>query len=405
MRGVDLPVSTSQPDSESASGSAPEPGRGARGLAAAALSLIATVVGIWALAAAQAFLVPIVLALFGVILVNGLDSVWAQVPVIGKRVPRFLATPLSAVTLFLIVGGSANLVLVNAKALSADAPRYQEKIDELYVQAESYVTELGAKVGLFESPAGAESTSVGEDGDAPEQAEEPVGIVDRWVDSFDIGALAGWAASGLVDVTGNGLLVAVYLFFFLLERRTFANKIQNMFGDEDRRRRVRGILERVEADVRRYVGLKVIVSLLTAIPSYLLMVTLELPYAVVFAALIFALNFIPNLGSLVATLLPTFLALVAFDELWQVGVLVAGLVAIQLIIANVVEPPMMGKTLNMSPVVVIVSLIGWSALWGIAGAFLCVPMTAMLLIVLANVPQTRWIAVLLSSDGELKEAA
>ena len=82
--------------------------------------------------------------------------------------------------------------------------------------------------------------------------------------------------------------------------------------------------------------------------------------------------------------------------------LVVGITVIQQVLGNIVEPNLMGITLNLSPLVVVMSLLLWGMLWGVVGMFLCVPITVILLIILANFPSTKWVAVLLSKDGSVR---
>ena len=125
-------------------------------------------------------------------------------------------------------------------------------------------------------------------------------------------------------------------------------------------------------------------------------------YAPFWALLIFMLNYIPTFGSMVGVLFPSLLALVQFDSLTNFFILVPILTAIQMLIGNVLEPKLMGNSLNLSAIVVLLSLAIWGSIWGIPGMFLSVPITVVLMIIFSNVPQTRAIAILLSSDGDIK---
>ena len=116
------------------------------------------------------------------------------------------------------------------------------------------------------------------------------------------------------------------------------------------------------------------------------------------------LNFIPTIGSIIATLFPAMLALIQFDTFGPFFIVLAAVGSIQVVVGNVLEPKLMGNTLNVSPFVVMMSLTLWGSVWGIAGAFLSVPITVILLIIFAHFEKTRYIAVLLSGDGSLKFA-
>jgi AI-2 transport protein TqsA len=119
------------------------------------------------------------------------------------------------------------------------------------------------------------------------------------------------------------------------------------------------------------------------------------------ALLIFVLNYIPNIGSIVAVAFPALLALVQFETLGPFIILVISLTTIQLAIGSVLEPMLMGNTLNMSPLAIILGLAFWGTIWGIVGMFLSVPIMVMVMIVCAHVPSWRWMAILLSKDGQI----
>ena len=127
-----------------------------------------------------------------------------------------------------------------------------------------------------------------------------------------------------------------------------------------------------------------------------------LDFAEFWALLVFILNFIPTIGSIVATALPGLLGLVQFESWKPVLILLIGITAIQQSLGNFIEPNLMGITLNLSPLVVVMSLLLWGMLWGIVGMFLCVPITVILVIILGNFPSTQWVAVLLSKDGRIR---
>jgi len=124
-------------------------------------------------------------------------------------------------------------------------------------------------------------------------------------------------------------------------------------------------------------------------------------FASFWAVLIFLLNFIPTIGSIIATAFPSVLTLVQFDTLGPFVITITILSAIQFCIGSLVEPKLMGNRLNLSPIVILLSLGLWGSIWGIPGMFLCVPITVILMIVCSYFPDTRPIAVLLSGNGKV----
>nr|WP_306303376.1 AI-2E family transporter [Pseudovibrio denitrificans] len=115
----------------------------------------------------------------------------------------------------------------------------------------------------------------------------------------------------------------------------------------------------------------------------------------------FLLNYIPTIGSLIAVIFPSLLSLVYFDTLTPFIAITLGLGAVQFILGNLVEPRLMGTQLNISPLVIMISLSFWGALWGVIGMVLCVPLVVLAIIICAQFPSSRPIAILLSGDGNV----
>lgn len=223
--------------------------------------------------------------------------------------------------------------------------------------------------------------------------------IKQWAAQQNLGALIGGIAAGIMSLAGNAGMVAIYVVFLLLEQRFFNAKMKMMFPDAAKRKRVQEVLDHIQRQIRQYIYLKTLVSALTGILSWAILVWVGVDYAPFWALLIFILNFIPTIGSLVAIMLPTLLALVQFDTFGPFLILLGSLGAVQMLIGNVLDPRLTGSSLNLSPLVVILALSLWGQIWGVIGMFLSVPITVIGMIVLANIPATRPIAVALSENG------
>lgn len=329
----------------------------------------------YVLVIARDLLIPLVLAIFIWYVINLIAGQLDRLNIGGRRLPKpvqFLAAGLAmAGVIWLLV----TMVTSNVSQVIAAAPDYQANLERL-------LEDWSLRFGFEEPPALA-----------------------NLVENINLGGLVRSAATALGGVLGNAGLILVYLLFLFLEQRYFGAKMRAIFPDSERRHEVHDLLLRIQSDVRTYVGIKASVSALTAIVSYLIMAAIGLDFAAFWAVLIFILNFIPNIGSLVATLLPAVMALIQFDTLTPFMVVVIGVGASQILVGSVLEPNLMGKSLNISPLVVMLSLVLWGVLWGIPGMFLCVPITVILMIVLYHFENTRWIALLLSQDGKLRSTS
>ncbi len=155
----------------------------------------------------------------------------------------------------------------------------------------------------------------------------------------------------------------------------------------------------IRASMEKYLAVQTFVSLLTAVLCYGTLRLLGLDNALFWAFLIFLLNYIPTIGSIIATILPVLFALVQFDTYWEPLAVFGGVGLWQFLIGNFMQPRMQGENLNLATIVVLLGLAVWGAILGLPGMFLSSPLTVMVMAVTAQFASTRWLAVLLSSDG------
>jgi predicted PurR-regulated permease PerM len=205
----------------------------------------------------------------------------------------------------------------------------------------------------------------------------------------------------LTNFLGQWALVMLYLAFLFLEQRSFGDKLLALAGGRDREKLVRSIIAKIDRDIRAYLGIKTLTSLATSLLCYLIFSAVGLDFASFWAFMVFLLNYIPTIGSIIATALPSLLALVQFGTPGPVLAVVLGVTAVQQVIGSLIEPRLMGDQLNLSPLVILLSLGLWGRLWGISGMFLCVPITAIAMIIFSHFPRTRPLALALSRNGRL----
>jgi predicted PurR-regulated permease PerM len=145
-------------------------------------------------------------------------------------------------------------------------------------------------------------------------------------------------------------------------------------------------------------------SAMSGAVAYLIFELVGLDFAATLALIVFLVGFIPNIGAFIGVALPSLLALLQFDSWTPFLIVLIGYGAADQIIANVVQPAMQGKSLNLSTFMVMVSLAFWGTIWGGIGAFLAVPMTVLLMIICSDIAPLRPLAILFSGDGKLPTA-
>jgi AI-2 transport protein TqsA len=319
-----------------------------RRLVTVALTLGIVIATFDVLSKGEHFFVPLVMAVLAVYLVDILSRLIRKIPIVGHTVPSVISVILAFGIIFGLGFVLIEIIGQNARHVAAAAPKYQARLQQLQ-------GEVFSRVGIEEPPE-----------------------LRQLVKAIDLRSVFTAVAKQVAGVLEDVTLIVIYGLFIMLERRFIPIKLE------------------------AYLGVKTAVSFTSAVLSYVLMRIVGLDFAEFWALLIFVLHFIPTIGVIVATLLPTLLAAVQFDDLRPFLVIGIGITAIAQLMGNIVEPNVMGETLNLSPLTVIVSLIVWGSIWGIVGAFLCVPLTVILVIILSNFRATRWVSILLSKTGEIR---
>lgn len=205
-------------------------------------------------------------------------------------------------------------------------------------------------------------------------------------------------ATGFFTTT---ILVLFYLFFIFIEESTFRQKVNESISDPDAQKDAHEIIASITHSVHRYLSLKTLISIGTGVAAYIVMLPIGLDFAVLASFLIFLFNYIPNLGPFIGTGIAVAFALLQFDVLLPALYILITVGTVQVISGNIVEPIIMGHSLNLSPLVIMVALVFWGYIWGIFGMFIAVPLTVVLMIILAHIPQTRIVAIWMSERGRV----
>src|SRR5215469_3941438 len=325
----------------------------------------------YVLSIGEHFFVPLVMAVLAVYLVDIVSRLIRRIRIADRAMPSVLSVILAFGIIFGLGFALIEIVAQNAVHVAAAAPKYQARLQQLQ-------GELFARAGIEEPPE-----------------------LRQLLKTVDLRSVFTGVAKEVAGVLEDVTLVLIYGLFIMLERRYVPIKVQALFPDPERRKNAIRIIRRIDRDIHTYLGVKTAVSFTSALLAYVLMRIVGLDFAAFWALLIFVLHFIPTIGVIVATILPTLLAAVQFDHIGPCLAVGIGITAIAMFMGNIVEPNIMGETLNLSPLTVIIALILWGTVWGIVGAFLCVPLTVILVIILANFRATRWVSVLLSKTGKI----
>lgn len=319
----------------------------------------------------QTFLIPFVLSVFIWFIIREIKKFFRRSKYFRLFLPNWLENLIASMFLFAFISFFVSMLASNIESLSANLDSYQTNL-----------TNIADKLNVFFNI----------------NIMKQINDISGGIKFTDILSSTINAVSGLL---GNVFIIIIYVLFLFLEELGFQDKLKAVFAHSQNGRSVFSIIDKIDHSIGQYLVLKTIVSLLTGVLSFVAMKIIGVDAAVFWAFLIFIMNFIPNIGSLIATLFPAIFALLQFGEFGPAIWVLVIVAAVQLLVGNIVEPKIMGNSLNLSSLVVILALSLWGALWGITGMVLSVPITVVMLIVFSEFTTTKPIAILLSEKGKI----
>lgn len=212
-----------------------------------------------------------------------------------------------------------------------------------------------------------------------------------------ITALVSTSMGNFASFIGNLLLVLLLLLFMLGEKVSMVTRVARTLSEE-RAEELQNLVTTIEARIHHYLFIKTVMSAATAALAALILLVGRVDFVIFTALLVFFLNYIPTFGSLLSTLFPALIAFFKFGFGPHFILVTAALMVMQFVMGNVLEPQVMGRGLNLSPIVILVALIFWGWLWGGVGMFLAVPITSAIQIVCESVPALKPLAAAMSSE-------
>ncbi len=318
---------------------------------------------------ARFILVSLVIAIILFSLTSGAINSIARLKIGSWRITTWLASMLAVALIAGVLFGLVGFIVAQVNTVVSQAITFSEQAVEA----------IGALAARF-----------GPDAEA---------AVIAFVRSIDY---VGWlrAAAGQAgNLVSGATLVILFVGFLFGERLYFNTKLEHLIGDEIRAARVARVIATIMSRINRYLIVKTFISAVTGVAVWAVMAAFSLEFATAMAVLTFVLNFIPSIGSIIATLV---VALVAYLQVPQLafGVMILVIVSlIQFILGSVIDPMLMGRALRVSAFGIIISLAFWGFVWGVPGAFLAVPILVATMIICAQIPSARPIAIIISREG------
>ena len=339
-----------------------------------AYSLIILIASVVILTYGKDLFIPFILAFLLWFIIKELRDLLRKIRFVREKLPIWLMSAFSALVVSSILGFTIRMLSSNIQQLSLVLPEYEGNVSRILVSLNDLFG-----INIAESAKG-------------------------FYENFDLTEIISSLISSITGIFSDAFMILLYTLFFFLEEVTFRNKIKAVYPGADRYEQMHELIAKVDKSVGQYLVLKTIVSVLTGLLSYIALLIIGVEAPLFWAFLIFVLNYIPTIGSLVGTTFPAIFALLQFGDLVPFVAVLIVVGIIQVVIGNIVEPKIMGDSLNISSLVVILTLSFWGSIWGITGMILSVPITVIMIIVFAEFPQTRFIAIMLSDEGKVESA-
>ena len=315
------------------------------------------------------FLVPVAIALFIVILIEAVGERTHRLSLGRRAIPGWLARILSAVvvlgSIVLVVG----IISRQVHQIAAAAPEYLQRMQDR-------INDLSGLIGA--SSAKHLSQSIAD---------------------FSPADLVGTLGAPIEWLLTSGILILFYVIFMIVENESFSRKLPHIVGSEARARRTLAVCRSSAKAIQRYMWINTITSLVAGILTYAILAATGTDFASALAVLVFFTAFIPTIGTVFGIVVPALVALLQFGLEGPFFIVLGGLFVMRMFTDNALQPAMAGKGLNLSTLMVMLALAFWGGMWGLAGAFLSIPLMVVTMIVFAQFPALRPFAAIMSSDG------
>lgn len=333
------------------------------------LSLMLAILIGWLLYIGKSVVLPIFVALISVYLMVSATDALRRIPVIG-RLPLIILQIVVLAGFTAAVLGIGVVFSATIREISSVSGTYEANLDRL-------LEGIAARFNLTSHDLWTEIQAA------------TIGQID--LQKLVVSVLGGFTSFG-----GTIFLIVVYAAFLFGEREMFVRKTTSAFAEDGQADAILSIVKRINEQVRSYITVKTLINIILGILSYSVLWLLGADFALFWAVLIGLLNYIPYIGSYIGVAFPVLFSLAQFGDLGKTAVLTAILISVQVFVGNFLEPRLIGRQLNLSPFIVLVSLSVWGALWGVQGAILAVPLTSILAIVLSEFNATRPVAIFLA---------
>lgn len=338
-------------------------------LTALNLTILTLVTIIYILYIWSSLIIPFIIALLLSLAIISLSNFFQS-----KRINKIISFLLSLITFWIVFTIIWNIINSNINEIIKLAPSYQVKFINI-------LSPLFDSLSYFEVDTEA--------------------LTEKMLKSINVWSIIWSITSAITSILSITWIILFYVIFILLEHRYFYKKLENIFSSSSKKRNVLSVLTHIKNDIKSYFVIKTITSFSTALLSYIVLKIFWADFALFWAFLIFLLNYIPTVWSIIAVSFPLLFSFVQFWFSLSFTTIMILLIWIQITMWNIIEPRFLWNKLNLSPLVIIISLGFWWSIWWIVWMLLSVPIMVIINIILSHIDSTRGIAIMLSEKWEL----
>ena len=291
------------------------------------------------------------------------------------KIPKFTAIFLVLIITFIFFYLIGLIIFSNINAFTEEFPKYQDKFNQLYLSI-------------------IEKLQIPQDEVQQYYTEIDWGTV---LEKLSLPSILSSSVGTFFNFLANLFLILLFTVYIMLGREHLIENIGKAFPGE-RSEMIYRVMDNINNGVQKYFFAKALISLGTGFLAAIVLLIFGVDFAWVWGLLTFLLNFVPNIGSIVATFPPILVAIFQFGGFFPALWIGIFLITLQIVMGNVVEPMIMGKSLNMSPLVIIISLIFWGFIWGPIGMILAVPISSTIQIICSNIDSLKPISILIADE-------
>jgi predicted PurR-regulated permease PerM len=313
--------------------------------------------------------IPLVIAVIFWYIIIRLIALYKKIPFGERHLPQWLAFTMAIISACIVLCIFFLILSHSISSIISDAPKYQQKLQEILAYFNKLITGVNFNV-----------------------------LVSQINFSHFFTKLALIISTSASDF----IVILIYLLFLLLEYRTFSTKLRAMCSSQKQYLKMTTLFNQIGHDINSYLKIKTAINLIAAVVSFIVMLAFGIAYADFWAVVFFIVHYIPYIGPIAGILLVLLAASIQITHISTFILFAVLLTLVQFFIGNFLEPRWLGTRLNLSPIVILLSLAFWASIWGVLGMILCVPIMVILNIILAKFPKTQPIAVALSAEGKIE---